>query len=363
MKMNRKNIFILFKNIIFGIFLAFCSLLISLLICGFIFYQKLNAIYQTFLNEAQVSDLELRQTLETSINQSQNVKKNLFFLIMGVDSMQNRTSPPLTDTIIIANLNLENKKINLLSLPRDLYLKEYQTKINALYYYSKERNEPQFATQIISELIKKEIDYTLVLELDQVKNLINLINGLNLEIKHGFVDEKFPREDVNFDTEKNPDNWYKTIEFKTGWQTLNGTQALEYIRSRYSGDEEGNDISRNQRQQDIIKALPNNLLKKIYQPQNNPNFINVELLGKLWKFYQDNFNEDLPITDLLALVINQIQNEQLNINFQFNQFHLASYPDDENGVIVNPPVAKYQQWVYEIKNQKQFDNFIIECFN
>jgi LCP family protein required for cell wall assembly len=360
MKMNRKIIFDFLKNLIFGLLLAICSFLISSIICSFIFYQRINRIYQIFLTNASLTDLELRQTLETSIDRSTKIKKNLFFLILGTDLMENRTSPPLTDTMMVANLNLETNQINLLSLPRDLYLKDYKTKINSLYYYSQKRNEPNFVTDAIGKLINQKIDYTVVVSLDQIKDFIDLIGGLEIEIEHGFIDEKFPREDVNFNLEKNPKKWYKTVEFKPGPQTLNGTKALEYIRSRYSMSSEGNDISRNQRQQDIIKALPNNLFNKIYQPKTNPNLINVKLAGELWKYYQDNFNQNISITELLALGIYQFQNR--NFDLKFNQSHLTIYPDQKDGLLINPPISKYEQWAYEIKNQSEFDKFIQNCF-
>jgi len=100
----------------------------------------------------------------------------LYFIENGIDlpdSLEKRTSPPLTDSILILNINLEKQKINLLSLPRDLYLKDYKSKINALYYYEQQQQKPQMATEIISSLIQKPIDCTVILQLNQIKELID----------------------------------------------------------------------------------------------------------------------------------------------------------------------------------------------
>jgi hypothetical protein len=33
---------------------------------------------------------------------------------------------------------------------------------------------------------------------------------------------------------------------------------------------------------------------------------------------------------------------------------ITVYPEDPNGIIVNPPVTKYKQWVYEIRDPEKF---------
>ncbi|MGI5889170.1 MAG: hypothetical protein ACOX6J_07345, partial [Oscillospiraceae bacterium] len=60
--------------------------------------------------------------------------KQLNLLIAGVDWDETRTDK-LTDVIIVANIDLEAGKINMLQIPRDTYVGEivYTGKINALY--------------------------------------------------------------------------------------------------------------------------------------------------------------------------------------------------------------------------------------
>jgi len=357
--MNKKKWFYILKISCFSFLTALIAFLISIIINSYLLYNKLSNIYQIFLQNALIDNQTFQNILRTGLeNQTNN--KNLTFLILGLDSLEKRTSPPLTDSILILNINLEKQKINLLSLPRDLYLKDYKSKINALYYYEQQQQKPQMATEIISSLIQKPIDYTVILQLNQIKELIDLIGGLDINLQHSFIDKKFPLENVDFDLEKNPEKWYETIEFQAGFQTLSGKQTLQYMRSRYSQDAEGNDQSRNQRQQEIIKAFVPNLINKIYQPKKNPNLLDFALLGKLWNFYQTNFNQYFSIQDLITLTADIIQNKK--INFNFNQCYLTIYPDSNDGVLFSPPVQKYQQWVYEIYRPQEFNKLIQQCW-
>ncbi len=357
--MNKKKWFYILKISCFSFLTALIAFLISIIINSYLLYNKLSNIYQIFLQNALIDNQTFQNILRTGLeNQTNN--KNLTFLILGLDSLEKRTSPPLTDSILILNINLEKQKINLLSLPRDLYLKDYKSKINALYYYEQQQQKPQMATEIISSLIQKPIDYTVILQLNQIKELIDLIGGLDINLQHSFIDKKFPLENVDFDLEKNPEKWYETIEFQAGFQTLSGKQTLQYMRSRYSQDAEGNDQSRNQRQQEIIKAFVPNLINKIYQPKKNPNLLDFALLGKLWNFYQTNFNQYFSIQDLITLTADIIQNKK--INFNFNQCYLTIYPDNNDGVLFSPPVQKYQQWVYEIYRPQEFNKLIQQCW-
>jgi anionic cell wall polymer biosynthesis LytR-Cps2A-Psr (LCP) family protein len=55
---------------------------------------------------------------------------------------------------------------------------------------------------------------------------------------------------------------YQTISFKAGPQTMNGTTALEFVRSRHAAGIEGTDLAREARQQLVIDAIKNKLIDK-----------------------------------------------------------------------------------------------------
>lgn len=148
----------------------------------------------------------------------------------------------LTDTIIIVHLNLLDKKAALISLPRDLLVQipgqTGFTRINHLYSLG--------GIEMIREKIEKIIGLTienyLLVDLAVVKQVIDLIDGLNIYVPQDIYDPQFP----------GPNYSYQTFTLKAGWRYLDGQTALQYIRTRHSG---AGDFDRMWRQQQILRAL------------------------------------------------------------------------------------------------------------
>src|SRR3990167_2279007 len=108
-----------------------------------------------------------------------DIEGGINVLLLGV-SGQNYISGDLTDTIILANVGLTNKKISLISIPRDLWVKTNDgsnKKINELYKLSGGTKKPtvEYIGQIkqkITEITGQEIQYTAVIDLDGIKNKV-----------------------------------------------------------------------------------------------------------------------------------------------------------------------------------------------
>jgi anionic cell wall polymer biosynthesis LytR-Cps2A-Psr (LCP) family protein len=270
-------------------------------------------------------------------------------LILGLDSLETRgDSPALTDTIILASVNFKSGEIGTFSLPRDLWNDDYITRINALYFYGLEKypnNPEKFPREVLEEMTGLEIHQTLVLSFEQVSEVIDLLGGLEIDVPVAFIDEEFPRPDVDVTVERDPAKLYKTIEFEKGKQTMNGEEALEYIRSRKSGDDEGTDVARGTRQQLVIEAL----ISKVKQKDTIYNF---KLMGQLYKYYDDNFSDVFSPQELVALG-RKLYPIRDSIKFTSNVPSI--YPEDKNGVIWHPPVWQYKgEWVYALRNPEVF---------
>jgi LCP family protein required for cell wall assembly len=280
-----------------------------------------------------------------------NQRKNL--LILGTDSLANRVGQPaLTDTLIIASLNLENGQVSLLSLPRDLWLDSAQAKINALYAFGKEQglSKPEdHSARFISELTSIPIHHTLVISLDQVAQVIDLLGGIEIEVKEGFVDEQFPRSDVDINVVRDPQLLYETVEFKPGRQTMNGDRALKYIRSRHSSGNQGNDTARTQRQQAVIAAL----IQKVRTPDL---WKNPKVAGELFTFYRYNFESSLPPQEVIATA-RELWPHRSSV--ELKSAVVSTYPEDEHGVLTHPglsPTRYFGQWVYIVRDQSLFQS-------
>ncbi len=337
-----------------GLLLGFISLFGAFFFALYFVVQIIIGKYQMFLKSANLSNDEFI-TLIKSVDYKKEVS-NQTFLILGTDSLDNRPGfPQLTDTMIVIQANPNSAEIKTLPLPRDLWNDAYKTKINALYEYGKERdidNPTNFPEEVVSEMIDQKIDHVLVISLSQLAEIIDLLGYIELDVKEGFIDEKFPRTDVDITVEKDPAKLYETVEFKSGVQVMNGETALKYIRSRNSADGNfGNDIDRSSRQQQVITAIAERV--------SNPKLFwyYPHLAGELLKFYNNNFNQYFKLENAAELGINLIKNsDELTIN----SYSLPIYPGDINGVIEHPAnLSPYQnQWVYIIKDQESFEQFI-----
>ncbi|KUK79928.1 MAG: Transcription attenuator LytR [Microgenomates bacterium 39_7] len=342
------------KTIIRGLLLGFISFLGALLFTAFFIIKITYAKYQTFLSASQLSNDQLISLIKR-VDRNPSTKPTTF-LILGIDETENRPDfPQLTDTMMLLKVDPQIAKITALSLPRDLWSEEYQTKINALYEYGRQRdpNDPtSFPKTIIEDLTQQEIGHTLTISLDQLGKIIDMLGYISIEVKDGFVDERFPRSDVDITTERDPEKLYETVVFEPGLQQMDSTLALKYIRSRNSSNlDNGTDQARNLRQQQVISAIINKL--------SNPQLYwhNPHIAGELLSFYQDEFDQYLPLEQAISLAISIVR---AGSALSINSVSLPISTLNEVGVIEHPNnLRPYQnQWVYIIKDREIFIEFI-----
>lgn len=328
------------------LFVSIMLFITALGVLGFSYY-KLDKL----ANKANTTVPELKTLITTGLNtipQNTNGYKNI--LLLGVDSVANKpNSPQLTDTILLISINMNSGKINTLSLPRDLWSAAYQTRINALYEYGKDRypeKPEQFPEEVIKELTDINIDHTITLSLSTVAEIVDILGGIEVDVKEGFIDEEFPREDIDLAEINNQAELYETVEFKPGLQTMDGVTTLKYIRSRKSTDiNQGTDIARSNRQQQVIEAL-------ISKVKNFDVIRNTDTLANLYNLYNKDFENQFSKIEAIA-TLNYLLPHKDDISLKS---HTPSiYPEDKNGIITNPPTYKYAgQWVYEVRDLQNF---------
>jgi LCP family protein required for cell wall assembly len=342
------------------IFLGISALLIYLNI-------KSNQLIKDFTEAANISKEELLNTSTSVVEQFQNNYKKIAdlpqkynFLLLGTDKLTGRTNDPeLTDTVILLQVNFADGKIKTLSLPRDLYLEDYQTKINALYVYGKEKSPDQpegFPKEVIEQLTNLKIDNVIVIAIEDLEKLINIIGGIEINVPAAFTDSQFPVQDVDVSVVTDPAILYEEVSFEKGWQQMDSLTALKYMRSRHSEGEQGTDDARAQRQQLVIQAMFNKLTT----------IQNVKVYGQLYRFYLNSFAKYISleeIVQILTIGIDYLSKNELN-SISFEKYQLGIYPNDENGIIYNPPLwQSNQQWVYKIKDLTKFNEKINAIFN
>ena len=279
------------------------------------------------------------------------------FLILGIRGENTPEVPDLTDTIIVASYSHKQEQLTLLSIPRDLWVNSLKTKINAVYHYGQERQPSigfQLSNAAILETTGLPIHYNLVVDFQAFTDIINLLEGVEINVPNSFTDDQFPipgKENVYPTSGR-----YQTVEFQTGPQTMDGEIALNYIRSRHAEGDEGTDIARSRRQQLIIKAIQQKILTLdfLLNQQNRD-----DLLQIIQTHIITNVTPDLyPTLARLALKSRSRPINSISL----------SYEPDENGITLLdvPPSYLYQnQWVLVAhdNNWEAFKQYILNRLN
>lgn len=335
-----------------ALLIASALLLITALVIGAVLYQKATTVLSSggySVGSVVTTAQQARYAQPIASNGYKNI------LLLGLDSLESRPgSPALSDSIVVASLNVATNEVRVLSLPRDLWSSEYKTKINALYTYGMERNpnDPsEFPTQAISQLLNLPIHHTLVVSMDTVAEVIDGLGGIDVDVSRAFTDTQFPRPDVDVTTERDPAKLYKTVSFTIGMQHMDSERVLEYIRSRHAEGDEGTDNARSIRQQEVIHAL-------IARLTDRSVMTNTSTLQALLSVYRQHFEQELPLSELFATAFSAIR---VSKPPQVTFYTLPVYPQDENGLITHPtkPSKEYtNQWVYIIRDQSTFQSSV-----
>ena len=167
--------------------------------------------------------------------------------IFGVD---NRTVGDYeggnSDSIMICSIDNDTKEVKLMSVFRDTYLDiggGSFRKCNAAY----SNGGPEQAIKMLNKNLDLDIQDYVAVDFKAVVDAVDAVGGIELEV---------------LDSEVEPLNMYipeiekvtkkKGAHVSSGYQTLNGVQALAYCRIRYTA---GDDFRRAQRQRTVLSLL------------------------------------------------------------------------------------------------------------
>lgn len=157
-------------------------------------------------------------------------KQPASILFLGID--QRKDDRGRSDTMILLTINPAEKSTKILSIPRDTYTElsglGKSDKINHAYAFG----GIDLAMATTEKLLDVPVDYCVLLNMEGFQTIVDALGGVSVENAFAFDD------------------------FKAGNITLNGYQALDYVRMRKQ-DPDG-DFGRQDRQKQVI----NSILKK-----------------------------------------------------------------------------------------------------
>lgn len=286
-------------------------------------------------------------------NNPYQAKDKINFILLGLDKRDDLLEKTnTTDTIMFVSVNLKNQKINTISLPRDLWFYNTNSKINEIYPESLTKtNQPEYIKDQFYKLINQPIDHVVVLTTDNLISFVKIIGGVDVVLQNGFIDNQYPNPEYI----KNPNSGvskYKTIEFKSGLIRLDESNITEFVRSRKSSDSVsggGTDLARIQRQQLLAEAILNKLKSgQIFNKNLN--------MFEIYNYWDKEIVKDLSDLDVIQILT--VLGENVS-KLTLNKIDIPIGTNSKNGVIYHPNTFINKQWVFipsdkEYKSLQQF---------
>lgn len=174
------------------------------------------------------------KTKTNDIVKNVNVNKEPFNIyISGIDTYGSIESVSRSDVNIVATINPKTHQVLLTSIPRDYYVDLADTgskdKLTHAGIYGIDKS-----IKTIENLLDTEINYYVKVNFSSVQNIIDALGGVDVYSEYSFTG-------------------YEGTIFQKGFNKVNGSQALDFARTRKTVP--GGDRTRGQNQQALISAM------------------------------------------------------------------------------------------------------------
>lgn len=219
------------------------------LLCALYFLRDFG---QTGVIRAEFNEEDIKMNDEQVKNNevvAQQLKGYRNIALFGVDSTAGTlTKNTRSDTIIIASVNMDTGEIKLMSIYRDTILNidgdEKYKKCNSAYMFGGAKQ----AMEMLNTNLDLNITDFVTVGFGGLKEAVDALGGVWIE-----VDKKeiVHLNNYQITMSENLDCDYTPVE-ETGYQLLDGLQAVAYCRIRYTG---GSDFERTERQREVIQAI------------------------------------------------------------------------------------------------------------
>ena len=291
------------KKIFINSFIGFC-----LIVCAFIGFVFLRTSFTFSKISADSSDKEAPIYFLPELEDLPSKDKNqLTFLLLGQRGEGQPFGGLLTDALIVVNLNKNNGKITILSLPRDLYVpipnSTKRDKLNAVYAWGYEKKGVGLAMNYIKDTVSRitglYVDNAIVINFDGFEKFIDAIGGITIELKENFI------EDKQWWCDENGKNC-RAFVVPEGKNVLDGEKTLFYIRSRFSSS----DFDRARRQQQVLLAVK----EKLFSLGFLANPLNII---KMLDLLENNIRTDAKTSDITEF-IDYYQKKNIDFNNMTN---------------------------------------------
>jgi LCP family protein required for cell wall assembly len=219
-------------------------------------------------------------------------RTNLVFLGLGGETHQ---AGDLTDSMIFLSLSHHDQSLTIISVPRDIWVETMRAKINTAYHYGNERREGgglDLAKSAVAEITGQPVHYALALDFNGFVQAIDAVGGIDVDVERTFDDFEYPvpgQENAEPESDR-----YEHLHFDQGITHMDGELALKFARSRHAEGDEGTDFARSKRQQKILLAFKDKLIR-------SENLLNLDKLREISTGLRSSVDTDIEDDELASL--------------------------------------------------------------
>ena len=303
-------------KILKGVVIAF-FMVVSVVVPAFMSYSFISA-RATADVVYKPSKVTTQQKIETLKAEGLDTKIGILLLGLDNDSERNIGSTR-ADSMIYVAYDGENKEMEMISLPRDIYTDIYDGegnvittgKINSAYAY----NGLDATIETFQNYMQLPVDYYATVNFISFKQIIDAVGGVTVEVPYN-INSKFESDNSG------------ELLIPQGTQHLNGEQALIFARIRKVDD----DIERGNRQQEVILATIKSMLE----------INSISKYQEILNVVEGNVETNLTFSNLTSLAGNMIYGFDMNsLKYEWS----SEYVGQESVVNMNPDSYN------EIRNQ------------
>lgn len=235
------------RNTLSRVMFALEIIVLVVLMGGLFVYAKLGKLNHETINEEELD-------VNESVTENQVMKGYTTIALVGIDSRDDKLKSDWnSDTMIIASINNDTKKVKLVSVYRDTYLclGEDEDENNS-YRLANSAYCTGGAKKMIN-MLNKNLDMNIsdfvTVNFQAVAETVELLGGIDVEMKK---EEVIHLNNYCVETSEVTGMDYTPLEEIEGVQHLNGVQAVAYARIRKTS---GNDFRRAARQREVIYKI------------------------------------------------------------------------------------------------------------
>jgi len=325
-------------------------------------------------------------------------KTELNVLILGYGG-EGHDGPYLTDTMMLAHIDMKTKKALLISIPRDIWVQvptkdnsEFFNKINAVYQmelfpknypsiqdsYKNKQEVGGLIKDVVGQMTELKIDNFVAVDFDSFKKGIDILGGVTIDIDKAFEDPEYPLEGKEkelcgkneqftqiekflspgyseeekqklFKEKPELEEFYKNITdapylaFPCRYETLKFSAGKQFMNGETAlkyvrsrhSETDGGDFNRGRRQQIFVNALKDKIIS----------FNIISKIIPLMEEFKGDIKTDISIDDMKKLVTKATDaNQYVVSSLILSDQNLLMNSYSKNGQYILMPKAGENNW-------------------